>query len=259
MIDISRPLFMAGHSKWAKVKHFKGALDAKRGRIFSKLSREIILAAKLGGGDPKLNARLRHAIDAAKAQNMPNETVDRAINKGTGELGGETIVEITYEGYAPGGVALLVECVTDNKNRSSAEIRNVFTNSHGSLGTPGSVAHLFARKGEIRLPVQAASEDAVLEAALDAGADDVSSDGDDHVVLTAPDQLLAVADTLRARGLEPASQKLIKVPQNTVLVHDATSATHVIRLCEALDDLDDVQNVYANFDIPDEIMEMVTA
>ena len=248
---------MAGHSKWSKVKHIKGVVDVKRGKIFSKLSREIIIAAKSGGGDPKLNARLRTAIDAARAQNMPNDTIDRAVKKGTGELGGEAPAEITYEGYAPGGVALLVECVTDNKNRTSADLRSLFTRNHGSLGTPGSVAHLFARKGEIRLPEAAGSEERILEAALEAGADDVSLEGDEHVILTAPDQLFAVGDALRARQLAPASQKLIQVPLTITPVGDASTASQVIRLYEALDDLDDVQNVYANFDIPDELLEQI--
>lgn len=246
---------MAGHSKWSKVKHIKGVVDVKRGRVFSKLSREIIVAAKNGGGDPKLNARLRTAIDAARAQNMPNDTIDRAIKKGTGELGGEAPAEITYEGYAPGGVAMLVECVTDNKNRTSADLRSVFTRNHGSLGTPGSVAHLFARKGEIRLPQGAADEDTMLDAALEAGADDVAQDGEEHVVLTAPDQLFAVGDTLRSRQLTPTSQKLTQLPLTLIPVADVATAQQVVRLYEALDDLDDVQNVYTNFDIPDEVME----
>jgi YebC/PmpR family DNA-binding regulatory protein len=249
---------MAGHSKWSKVKHIKGVVDVKRGKIFSKLSREIIVAAKTGGGDPRLNARLRTAIDAARSQNMPNDTIDRAIKKGTGELGGEAPAEITYEGYAPGGVALMVECVTDNKNRTSADLRSVFTRHHGSLGTPGSVAHVFARKGEIRLPLAAADEETMLEAALEAGADDVSQDGDDHVVLTAPDQLFAVGDALRSRQLIPSSHKLTQIPLTLAPVHDRATAQQVIRLCEALDDLDDVQNVHANFDIPDDVMETLS-
>jgi len=246
---------MAGHSKWSKVKHIKGVVDVKRGKIFSKLSREIIVAAKAGGGDPKLNARLRTAIDAARAQNMPNDTIDRAVKKGTGELGGEAPAEITYEGYAPGGVAMLVECVTDNKNRTSADLRSVFTRNHGSLGTPGSVAHLFARKGEIRLPLTAASDETILEAALEAGADDVSQDGEEHVILTAPDQLFAVGDALRARQLSPTSQKLTQIPLTHIPVTDTATAQQVVRLYEALDDLDDVQHVHSNFDIPDEVLE----
>lgn len=250
---------MAGHSKWSKVKHIKGVVDVKRGKIFSKLSREIIVAAKSGGGDPRLNARLRTAIDAARAQNMPNDTIDRAIKKGTGELGGEAPAEITYEGYAPGGVALMVECVTDNKNRTSADLRSAFTRHHGSLGTPGSVAHVFARKGEIRLPLAAATEESLLEAALEAGADDVSQDGDDHIILTAPDQLFAVGDALRTRQLVPTSQKLTQIPLTLAPVHDRQTAQQVLRLCEALDDLDDVQNVHANFDIPEDVMEALSA
>ncbi|MGI8602835.1 MAG: YebC/PmpR family DNA-binding transcriptional regulator [Verrucomicrobiales bacterium] len=250
---------MSGHSKWAKVKHFKGAIDAKRGRIFSKLSREIIVAAKSGGGEPKLNARLRQAIDAAKAQNMPNDTIERAIKKGSGELGGETIIEVTYEGYAPGGAALLIECVTDNKNRTSADIRSIFTRNHGSLGTPGSVAHLFARKGEIRVPFSGVSEEALLDAALDAGADDVTLEGEEHVVVTAPDQLFAVGDALKAKGITAITQQLVQVPLMTITVTEAATAAQVVRLYEALDELDDVQNVHANFAIPDEVMEQLHA
>lgn len=249
---------MAGHSKWSKVKHIKGVVDVKRGKIFSKLSREIIMSAKAGGGDPKLNARLRTAIDAARAQNMPNDTIDRAIKKGTGELGGEAPAEITYEGYAPGGVAMLVECVTDNKNRTSADLRSAFTRNHGSLGTPGSVAHLFARKGEIRLAVTAASEDQLLEIALDAGAEDISQDTEDHIIVTAPDQLFAVGDALRSRQLIPSSQKLTQIPLTQIPVTDRATAQQVIRLYETLDDLDDVQNVHANFDIPDDVLDQLT-
>lgn len=249
---------MAGHSKWSKVKHIKGVVDVKRGKIFSKLSREIIMSAKAGGGDPKLNARLRTAIDAARAQNMPNDTIDRAIKKGTGELGGEAPAEITYEGYAPGGVAMLVECVTDNKNRTSADLRSAFTRNHGSLGAPGSVAHLFARKGEIRLAVTAASEDQLLEIALDAGAEDISQDTEDHIIVTAPDQLFAVGDALRSRQLIPSSQKLTQIPLTQIPVTDRATAQQVIRLYETLDDLDDVQNVHANFDIPDDVLDQLT-
>ena len=247
---------MAGHSKWAKVKHFKGALDAKRGKIFSRLSREIIMAAK-GGGDPRLNHRLRTAIDAAKAQNMPNDTIDRAVKKGTGELGGDAMVEIIYEGYAPGGVALMIECATDNKNRTAADLRSAFSRNHGSMGTAGSVAHQFTRKGEIRLPLASVDEEKLLDAALDAGADDVSNDGEDHIVLTAPDQLFAVANGLREKGLAATSAKLIMQPQTLIHVGDASTASQIVRLCEILDDLDDVQNIYANYDIPDEIMEKI--
>jgi YebC/PmpR family DNA-binding regulatory protein len=249
---------MSGHSKWSRVKHIKGAVDARRGKVFSKLSREIIAAAKAGGGDPRLNARLRTAIDAAKAQNMPNDTIERAIKKGTGELGGDVISEITYEGYAPGGVAILVECVTDNKNRSSAEIRSTFTRNHGTLGTPGSVSHLFARKGEIRVPATSVDEDRMIEAALDAGAEDVALEGDEHVLVTAPDRLFAVGDALRSRSVTPASQKLVQFPLTTIPVVEPSTAQQVLRLYEALDDLDDVQNVYANFEIPDELIEELT-
>jgi YebC/PmpR family DNA-binding regulatory protein len=247
---------MAGHSKWAKLKHTKGAIDAKRGNMFSKLSREIILAAK-NGGDPKLNARLRTAIDAAKAANMPGDTIDRAVKKGTGELGGEAIVEVAYEGYAAGGVALYIEGSTDNKNRAAADVRSVLSRNGGTLGTQGSTARMFQRQGEIRLPLSAGNEDQILEAALEAGADDVVQEDEEHVIYTAADQLFAVATQLSERGLKSISQKQLMRPVSLTPVGDAATATQILRLCDALDALDDVQNVYSTADIPDDVLEKI--
>jgi YebC/PmpR family DNA-binding regulatory protein len=245
---------MAGHSKWSKVKRFKGALDAKRGRLFSKLSKEITVAAKLGGGNPSANPRLRAAVQAARAQSMPNDNVDRAIKKGTGEFGSQTLEEIIYEGYAPGGVALLVEAATDNKNRTAADMRSIFTKNHGNLGGPGSVSFMFHRKGQITIPLSSAGENRLFELVADAGAEDLASDGEHHIITTPPDQLYAVSEALRRASIEPDSQKLTYIPESSVAVEDARTAAQVLRLCEALDDCDDVLNVHANFDIPDDIL-----
>ena len=192
---------MAGHNKWSKVKHIKAREDAKKGKIFSKFAHEISIAARDGGGDPDLNPRLRTAIDGAKAQSMPKENIERAIKKGTGALGGEAIQEVTYEGYGPGGIALLVEVATDNTNRSAAELRSIFTKNGGSIATPGSVAYQFDRKGEIRLDAATSTEDQILDATLEAGAEDIRTDGHEHIVHTAPADLNAVATALRDSGL----------------------------------------------------------
>lgn len=249
---------MAGHNKWSKVKHIKGAADAKRSQLFSKLSKEITIAAR-GGGDPDLNPRLRSAVTAARKQSMPSENIERAIKKGTGELGGEAIEEIVYEGYGPGGIAFLIEVATDNKNRSAADIRSLFNKNGGNMGSAGSVAYLFDRKGEIRLPLSALGEDAMLEAALEAGADDVSGDGEDHVVLTAVESLFEVAAALTRAGLESTSQKLVYVPRTTTTIADPAAAAALIKLSDALDDYDDTQNVYSNFDLTDEVMAALDA
>jgi len=246
---------MAGHSKWSKVKHIKGALDAKRGMLFSKLSKEITVAARLGGGNPDLNHRLRAAVDSARAQSMPGDTIDRAIKKGTGELGTGTVEEATYEGYAPGGIAILVETATDNKNRTAADMRSIFSKNNGSLGVPGSVAYLFHRKGRITIPAAAGTEDAVLEIVLEAGAEDLATDEDFHTVTTPPDKLYAVAAALKAAGISPESQSLTYLPENVVAVTDAAIARQVLRLCDALEENDDVLKVHSNFDIPEEVLE----
>jgi YebC/PmpR family DNA-binding regulatory protein len=248
---------MAGHSKWSKVKRFKGALDAKRGRLFSKLSKEITVAARLGGGHPATNPRLRAAIQAARAQSMPNENVERAIKRGTGELGSQTLEEIVYEGYAPGGIALIVEAATDNKNRTAAEIRAIFSKNHGNLGGPGSVSFLFHRKGQITVPLSSTGENHLFDIAADAGADDLASDEEHHIITTPPDQLYAVSEALKKSSIEPDSQKLTYIAESSVIIEDPKTAVQVLRLCDALDDCDDVLSVHANFDIPEGILAEV--
>ncbi|MBX7209499.1 MAG: YebC/PmpR family DNA-binding transcriptional regulator [Verrucomicrobiaceae bacterium] len=245
---------MAGHNKWSKVKHIKGVVDAKRGRIFSKLSKELTLAAKHGGGNPDLNARLRSAITAAKAANMPGDTLDRAIKKGTGELGGAVIEEVMYEGYGPGGVAFLVEVVTDNRNRAANDLRTLFSKNGGTFADAGSVAYLFTRLGEIRLDKGSLDEDAVMELALDAGADDVQDDGDEWVITTAQDRLFAVASALREKKLTPKSEQLVYRPGTTIEVTDSATTEKLLKLYDMLDEYDDTQNVHANFEIPDEAL-----
>ena len=250
---------MAGHNKWSKVKRLKGALDAKRGKIFSRLAKEISVAARMGGSDPGSNARLRSAVLAARAQNMPNDNIDRAIKRGSGELGGEHYEESIYEGYAPGGVAVLVEVATDNKNRTAADLRLIFTKNHGNFATSGSVAYLFQRKGQIAVPADSISEDQLMELVLDTGAEELTSDTDFHMVLTSPDQLYAVGEALKTAGVAIESQKLVFIPGNTVEVSDEHVASQVLHLCDALEDCDDVQNVYANFEIPEDILAKVSA
>jgi YebC/PmpR family DNA-binding regulatory protein len=243
---------MAGHSKWSKVKRFKGALDAKRGKLFSKLSKEIMVAARMGGG-LDLNPRLRSAVLAARAQNMPNDTIERAIKKGTGEIGGGTVEELVYEGYGPGGVALLVEAATDNKNRTAADIRSIFSKNHGNLAGSGAVAYLFKRIGQLTVPKESVEEDRLLEIALDAGAEDMSSDDEFYVITTSPDHLYTVGETIRQKSMSIDSQKLTFVPETTVTIHEQALAEQVIRLCETLEESDDVQSVHGNFDISEEL------
>jgi YebC/PmpR family DNA-binding regulatory protein len=248
---------MAGHSKWSKVKRFKGALDAKRGRLFSKLSKEITVAAKLGGGNPSANPRLRAAIQAARVQSMPIENIDRAVKRGTGEAGSQPVEEIIYEGYASGGVALVVEAATDNKNRTAADLRSIFAKNHGNLGGPGSVSFMFHRKGQITIPVTSAGENRLFELIVDAGAEDLTDDGEHYIITTQPDQLYAVSEALRKASIEPDSQRLTYVPESSIAVEDATTAAQVLRLCNALDDCDDVLSVHANFEIPDDVLAKV--
>jgi YebC/PmpR family DNA-binding regulatory protein len=244
---------MAGHSKWSKVKRFKGAIDAKRGQVFSKLSKEISIAAKSGGGDPNGNPRLRSAILAARAASMPNDNVERAIKRGTGEgSDAHHFEEIVYEGYAPGGVALIVEAATDNKNRTAAEVRSIFTKNHGNLAATGSVSYMFHRKGQIVVPRSAVEEDKLLELVLESGAEELTNDEDVYVVITAPDQLYAVAEALRNAGVTTESQKFTFIPDTTITFVDESVAQQVSRLCDALEDDDDVQNVYSNLEIPEQ-------
>lgn len=240
---------MSGHSKWHTIKHKKGALDAKRGKIFTKLIKEITVAARTGGtGDIDSNARLRKAVTDAKAQNMPNDTIDRAIKRGTGELEGVNYEEITYEGYGVNGVAMLVETMTDNRNRTVAELRHLFSKNGGNLGESGSVAWMFDKKGYIVVDREAKSEDELFEIAIEAGADDMQDDGDVFEIFTAPENFDAVNDAIKAAGVEPQAAEISMVPQNYIKLEGA-DAKQMLKLYEAIDDNDDVQKVYANFDI----------
>ena len=251
---------MAGHSKWSKVKRFKGAIDAKRGQIFSKLSKEISIAAKSGGGDPNSNPRLRSAIQAARAQSMPNDNIERAIKRGMGEgVEAAQIEEIMYEGYGPGGVALIVEAATDNKNRTAAQVRSIFSKNSGNLASTGSVSYMFHKKGQITVPRDSINEDRLFELALEAGAEELTSEEDQYVITTSHDQLYAVAETLKRANVTTDGQKFTFIPETTVQVADETVARQVLRLCDALDDDDDVQNVYSNLDIPDELLARLPA
>jgi len=239
---------MSGHSKWATIKHKKGALDAKRGKIFTRLIKEITIAAKTGGGgDPDGNPRLRTAIAAAKAENMPADNIKRAIQRGTGELEGVSYEEITYEGYGPGGVAIIVEVLTDNKNRAVSEIRHAFSKNGGNLGAEGAVAWMFTKKGVITLAKSAASEDKLTEIVLDAGAEDLSDEGESWEVLTDPKDFEAVTEALKKAKIEPETAEVTKIA-STYTKLEGTQANAMMRLLDALEDLDDTQNVYSNFD-----------
>jgi YebC/PmpR family DNA-binding regulatory protein len=242
---------MAGHSKWKQIKHYKAATDAKRGALFTKLIREITMAAKMGGGDPAGNARLRVAIEAAKAKSLPKENIDRAIKKGTGELASEDIQEVTYEGYGPAGVALIIDAMTDNPTRTVADVRHKMSRGGGNLGTPGSVAFMFEKKGQLEIDAtQHPDEDAALEAALEAGAEDFRREDDVYVVTTDPASFHAVKSALEARGIVPTESELAMVPKSTVPV-TGESVAQLFKLIEALEDLDDVQKVWANFEVDD--------
>jgi YebC/PmpR family DNA-binding regulatory protein len=235
---------MSGHSKWSKVKRFKGAIDAKRGKIFSKLSKEITISAKTGGGDPNGNPRLRSAIQAARAQSMPNDNIERAIKRGTGEGNdAQHFDEIVYEGYGPGGVAVIVEAATDNKNRTAAEIRSIFSKNNGNLASTGSVSFMFHKKGQVTVPRSGMDEDRLLELALEAGAEELTTEEDEYVITTSHDQLYAVVDALKNAGVTTDGQKFTFIPDTTVPVADE----------------DDVQNVYSNLEIPDELLARLPA
>jgi len=250
---------MAGHSKWSKVKRFKGALDAKRGKIFSRFSKEIMVAARMGGGDLYLNPRLRTAVLAARAQNMPSDTIERAIKKGTGEIEGGMVEELMYEGYGPGGVAIIVEAATDNKNRTAADVRSIFAKNHGNLAASGAVSYLFRRKGQIAIGKKGIEEDKVMEAALEAGAEDLITDEDLYIVTTPHDHLYQVGEAMKNAGIHLESQKLTFVPKTTVAVVQEELASQVLRLCDALEENDDVQSVYSNFDISDELLARLSS
>ena len=245
---------MAGHSHWANISRKKSLIDAKRGKLWSKLAKAIIVAAKHGGPDPDANLRLRYAIDAAKAVSMPKDNIQRAIRTGTGELKGGDLEESLYEGYAAGGVAVLCEILTDNKNRTAPEIRKIFEMCGGKLGATGCVAYLFQRKGAVRLPQSACSEDRLMELAIEAGADDVKPAGDRWEVICEPAAMVGVIAAIQQGGMEIESNEIVRIPTNSVDVDDVDTARRVLALMERLDDHDDVQSVAANFNIPDEAM-----
>jgi YebC/PmpR family DNA-binding regulatory protein len=249
---------VSGHSKWASIKHKKANTDAKRGKVFTKIVKEISIAARLGGGDPGGNPRLRTVIEKAKEVNMPHDNIKKAIMKGTGELPGVTYEELVYEGYGPAGVAIMVEVMTDNKNRTVPEIRHLMAKNGGSLGETGCVSWLFDKKGYILVSKSAASEDAVMSVALEAGAEDMKNDPgeENYEIVTSPEDLIAVKDAIEKSKMPVESAEVTMLPKNYVVL-DAKAAEQMIRLMEALEDHDDVQNVYANFDIPDEIAEKV--
>ncbi|MEW6380627.1 MAG: YebC/PmpR family DNA-binding transcriptional regulator [bacterium] len=245
---------MSGHSKWSSIKHKKAALDAKRGKAFTAVIKEITVAARMGGGDPAGNARLRAAIANAKAVNMPQENVIRAIKKGTGELPGVSYEELTYEGYGPGGVAMMVEIMTDNKNRTVAEMRHILSKHNGNLGETGCVAWMFDKKGLIVVDADKADEDKLMEIALNAGAEDMQRNDDVFEITTLPEDLQTVREEIERQGIEISSAAVSRIPKTTVKL-EGKSAEQMIKLMEQLEDHDDVQHVFANFDIPDEIME----
>jgi YebC/PmpR family DNA-binding regulatory protein len=250
---------MSGHSKWHSIRHQKGAADAARGRLFARLARQIEVAARQGGGDLDGNPTLRTMVQKARDASMPKENIERAIKRGTGELEGVRYEAVTYEGYAPGGVAVLVETLTDNRNRTGAEVKNIFTRNGGSLAEPGAVAWQFDRKGVILVDRGAAAEDDLMAVALEAGAEDIEDQGDTWQVTTAPGDLAAVRAALEAAGIPVRSAELTMLAGQTVPLPDASAAKQVLRVVDALEDHDDVQNVYANFDIPDEILQAVEA
>ncbi|MBS7260298.1 MAG: YebC/PmpR family DNA-binding transcriptional regulator [Treponema sp.] len=242
---------MSGHSKWATIKHAKGLADAKRGKIFTKFIKEISIAARMGGGDPNSNPRLRTVILKARAANMPKDNIERAIKKGTGEDGGAAYEEYLYEGYAPGGVAVMVEVLTDNKNRAAADVRNIFSKSGGNLGTTGSVSRMFQRKGQIAYDAEKVSEDELMEVALEAGADDIVNEDGVITVTTAPDAFADVLDALNEKGYESLSAEVAMVPDAYTAV-DAETAAKVQKMIDKLEDNDDVQNVYHTAEYPDD-------
>jgi len=249
---------MSGHSKWSTIKHKKAAEDAKRGKVFTKLIREISIAARSGGGDPHSNPRLRTAVRNAQAANMPKDNIERAIKKGTGELPGVSYEETTFEGYGPGGAAVYVRVLTDNRNRTTAEIRHAFTRYNGNLGESGCVAWMFDRKGLITLDAEGVDEEKLMTVALDAGAEDVNIEDDTVEIQTAPTDLDKVKEALEKAGHKTRVAEISMLPKNTVRLEGSNART-MLKLMEALEDNDDVQNVYSNFDVPEEIMQEVSA
>jgi YebC/PmpR family DNA-binding regulatory protein len=248
---------MSGHSKWATTKHKKAVIDAKRGKLFAKLIKNVEVAARVGGGDPAGNPTLYDAIQKAKKSSVPNDNIDRAVKRGSGaEAGGADYQTITYEGYGPGGVAVLVECLTDNRNRAASDVRTAMTRNGGSMADPGSVAYLFARKGVVLVPATGTTEDDVLAAVLEAGAEEVNDLGESFEVVCEPGDLVAVRTALQGAGIDYESAEAQFVPSVTVPLEE-DAARRVLRLVDALEDLDDVQDVYANFDVPDEVLAAV--
>jgi YebC/PmpR family DNA-binding regulatory protein len=247
---------MAGHSKWKQIKRKKAVTDARRGAHFTKLIKEITMAAKAGGGSPDHNARLRLAIDTAKAANMPGDNIERAIKKGTGELEGVNYQDVLYEGYGPGGAAILVECTTDNPNRTVADLRNVFSKNGGNLGTSGSVAWMFDKRGQIYVNTAGQTEDTVMEVALDAGASDFAREGDQFIISTELREFHAVQDALKAKKIAPESAEIAMIPKNTVKV-EGSNAAQLVRLMEAIEEHDDVAKVFSNFDVDEEALAAV--
>jgi YebC/PmpR family DNA-binding regulatory protein len=248
---------MSGHSHWAGIKHKKAAIDAKRGKVWSKVARMIIVAARAGGSDPSANLSLRYAIDKAKSVNMPKDTIEKAIKKGTGETGGVTFSEVHYEGYGPGGVAIMVEALTDNHNRTAPEIKRIFEKHGSSLGTSGCVNWMFSKKGLITVKTTGVNEDELMEIALAAGADDMKNTGELFEITCEQASYEQLKNALNEKGIAVEASEISMVPQNTVPVSDTATAKKIISLMEALEDHDDVQNTYTNFDIPDEIMSKV--
>ncbi|HEY3549532.1 MAG TPA: YebC/PmpR family DNA-binding transcriptional regulator [Gaiellaceae bacterium] len=249
---------MSGHSKWSSIKHKKGAADAKRGKLFSKLTRAIIVAAKEGGPDPAGNLALQNAVEKAKAASMPKDNIDRAIAKGAGTDSDSAAYEtVVYEGYGPAGVALIVESLTDNRNRTAGEVRHIFAKNDGNLGTSGAVAWLFERRGLVLVPVDGTDEDELMLAAAEGGADDVARDGSSFQVLSAAEQLATVRKAVAGAGFEIESAELTMLPKTTVAVEEENEAKKILRLMDQLEENDDVQEVYANFDIPERVLESV--
>ena len=247
---------MSGHSKWAGIKHKKAAIDAKRAKRWTKLIREVMVSARLGGGDPDFNPRLRSAVNDAKADNVPNDTIDRAIKKGTGELEGESYEEVSYEGYGPGGVAVLVETVTDNRNRTVSELRHIFSKHGGNLGETGSVRFMFSKKGVISIEKSAADEDTLMNIVLEHGGEDLNGDGDVWEILTEPAAYEGVLEAIKAANIPTATSEITMIA-STYTKLEGQPANQMMRLLDALEDLDDVQNVYSNFDMDAEQMEHV--
>jgi YebC/PmpR family DNA-binding regulatory protein len=248
---------MSGHSKWSSIKHKKGAADAKRGKIFSRLIKEVTVAARLGGGDPGGNPRLRTAIQAAKAENMPKDNIERAIKKGTGELEGTSYEEVNYEGYGPGGVAMLIDCLTDNKNRTVADIKHLFDRHGGNLGEPGCVAWMFEKKGLIILEKDKVEEEALLDVALEAGAEDVKDGETEFEVVMELSDFEAVKEAFDTAGMTYTLAETDMIPQNTIKL-EGKKANQMLNLMDALEDHEDISHVYANFDIPDEVLEAMS-